>query len=375
VPLATALAEEALQDARRNTADAFVIYQPSPRRATERALNTRCATEIVSCLREERFRLAFQPIVNAKTGLAEMHEALLRLQETSSGELIAASHLVPVAENLGLIRLVDRAVMKLILQELGNHENIRLTMNVSGATSTDPFWYGQLLESLEANPKTAGRLMIEIAESVAMRDGKTIRNFVERLRTAGCGVAIDDFGSAHMSYHKLKELPVSMIKLDGAFIRDLSSSSDNEFVVRNMIDLASKLNLKTTAEWVESAEDAEALKSWGVDFMQGQYFGSASVERPWGAMEPGIFEMSQPEAQKPAPAVETAVEPAPKAEVSPETKQAVPEVPQQPAAEHPASDSSAPELNFSEIDSSILRLRKMLGTFPPAADGSERDAA
>ncbi len=290
--MATSRAEEALNEARKLPSDDFVVYQPSERRKAERQLNARCATEIVKCLKEDRFKLAFQPIFDAKTGQPALHEALLRMQESPTSELIAASHLIPIAERLGLVRLVDRAVMQLIVQTLHTYPQAKLSMNVSAATATDPHWYEQLLDVIRANDKTASRLTVEITETVALNDLQSTRNFVDQLRNAGCSVAIDDFGAGYTSFRNLRELPVNMLKLDGSFCRDLANNADNQYMVRSLIDLSAKFNLKTVAEWVESTQEVDLLREWGIDYLQGNFLGQASIVPPWGDAQMNTFDVS-----------------------------------------------------------------------------------
>jgi diguanylate cyclase (GGDEF)-like protein len=287
---ATSRAEEAMNEARKLPSDGFVVYQPSERRAAERNLNARCATEIVKCLKEDRFKLAFQPIINAKTGAVDLHEALLRMQE-QGGELIAASHLIPIAEHLGLVRLVDRTVMQLIIQTLHAYPQAHLSMNVSGTTATDPHWFDQLLDVINANENAAQRLTVEITETVALNDLESTRSFVESLRKAGCNVAIDDFGAGYTSFRNLRELPVNILKFDGSFCRNLGQDKDNEYMVRSLIDLSQKYNLKTIAEWVETEQDAQLLSEWGIDYLQGNILGAASIVPPWGEQRGNVFEL------------------------------------------------------------------------------------
>ena len=289
---ATSRAEEALNEARKLPPDDFVVYQPSERRKAERQLNARCATEIVKCLKEDRFKLAFQPIVDAKTGKPAFHEALLRMQETHSPELIAATHLIPIAERLGLVRLVDRAVMQLIVQTLHSYPQAMLSMNVSASTATDPHWYEQLLDVIRENENAARRLTVEITETVALNDLKSTRHFVDQLRSAGCSVAIDDFGAGYTSFRNLRELPVNILKLDGSFCQNLTNNADNKYMVQSLIDLSAKFSLKTVAEWVETAEDAELLKDWGIDYLQGNFLGVASIIAPWSEPQTNTFEVS-----------------------------------------------------------------------------------
>ena len=278
--MAVARAEEALTEARKQPSDGYVIYKPSQQRSSERSLNAHSATEIVRCLREERFRLAFQPVVEAATGIPAFHEALLRMTD-SAGEIVAAGHLIPIAEKLGLVRLIDRAVVQMTVAALNKYPDAKLSFNISGTTATDPRWYPQIIEILASNRNVTGRLIVEITETVALGDLRETIRFVEQLRELGCGVAIDDFGAGFTSFRNLRAMPVDVLKLDGTFCSNLSGNSDNQYFVRSLIDLARTFDIRTVAEWVETEEDAALLREWKVDLMQGNYFGEASQTPPW----------------------------------------------------------------------------------------------
>lgn len=282
--IAMARAEEALAEARRLPSDGSAIYRPSSKRVAERGLNARCATEIVKCLKEDQFKLSFQPIVSAATRDVVMHEALLRMNDADGG-LIAAAHLIPVAEKLGLVRLIDRAVAQMTISTLHNYPQAQLAMNVSGSTATDPRWFNQLTEIIAANQSVADRLTVEITETIALGDLKETFSFVEALRNIGCSVAIDDFGAGFTSFRNLRDLPVNIVKLDGSFCRGLKHNAANQYLVRTLIDLTHKFDLKTIAEWVETPEDAEILKDCNIDLMQGNLFGEAAVALPWARKE------------------------------------------------------------------------------------------
>jgi diguanylate cyclase (GGDEF)-like protein len=289
---ATALAhaEEALSEAFRLPSDGYVIYTTSEERKARRMLNARCATEIVSCLRDGLFKLAFQPIVKASTREVIMHEALLRMEDTT-GQLITAGHLVPIAERLGLIRLIDRAVLQLGLQTLQSFLDAKLTINISATTVVDTRWNSQLLEMIAAAPEAASRLVIEITETAALDSLETSNAFVSALRKLGCGVAIDDFGAGYTSYRNLKSLEVTYIKLDGSFCRQLHLGSENRTFVQSMLDLAHAFEIKVIAEWVETEEDAIILARMGVDCLQGNLLGEASIIAPWNATAGHAFQL------------------------------------------------------------------------------------
>jgi diguanylate cyclase (GGDEF)-like protein len=281
--LAMARAEEALAEARRLPTDGFVPFRPSPERVSARSLNAQCAAEIVTGLKEERFTLAFQPIIDARSGEVAMHEALLRMK-SSDGDSITAAHLIPIAEKLGLVRLIDRRVMGLALETLRGFPEARLTLNISGITATDPRWFRQLVQMAAEHEDIVKRLTIEITETAALNDLNEIIRFISELRQFGCSVAVDDFGAGYTSFRNLKVLNVDMVKLDGSFCENLSTNRDNQYFVRSLIDLAKKFDLKTVAEWVQTKEDAILLTSWGIDYLQGDIFGEAVVAPPWKAV-------------------------------------------------------------------------------------------
>ncbi len=277
---AMARAEEALAEARRLPSDGYVIYRPSPQRTEERKLNARSATEIVRCLKEDRFKLAFQPIISAATGEASFHEALLRMTD-SAGDTIAAAHLIPIAEKLGLVRLIDRAVVQMAIATLQKYPSARLSLNISGTTAADPRWYPQITGILAGNKGVTERLTVEITETVALSDLQETRQFVQQLRDLGCSVAIDDFGAGYTSFRNLRALPVDLLKIDGSYCRDLKDNPDNRYFVRSLIDLARTFKIKTVAEWVGSEADAALLREWQIDFLQGNIFGEATLKAPW----------------------------------------------------------------------------------------------
>ena len=290
VPTAIAHAEEALSEAFRQPGDSKVVFISSDVRKARRALNARCATEIVACLRNSLFKLAFQPICDAHTGAVVMHEALLRMSD-STGAMITASHLVPIAEQLGLIRLIDRAVLQLALHTLETHPDSKLSVNISATTANDPRWNAQLLEMIAAVPELACRLVLEVTETTALGDVAALREFMQGVRATGCGIALDDFGAGYTSYRNIKELPLSHIKLDGAYCQSLASSNGNRMFVESLVNLANAFNLQIIAEWVETESDAHILRDLGVHFLQGHYWGEPSVVAPWARVQSLNFEL------------------------------------------------------------------------------------
>ena len=121
------------------------------------------------------------------------------------------------------------------------------------------------------------RLLVEITETAAIMDIEESVGFVEALKTLGCRVAIDDFGAGYTSFLNLRRLDIDMIKIDGAFVRDLTKGSEDWVFIRVLLDLARNFKLETVAEWVESEPAAQLLEEAGITYMQGFYFGTPEL--------------------------------------------------------------------------------------------------
>src|SRR5205085_11577340 len=163
------------------------------------------------------------------------------------------------------------------------YPDARLSFNVSGTSATDPRWCRQLTDMLAAHRDVTPRITVEITETVVLADLEETGRFTKTLRDLGCAVAIDDFGSGYSSFRNLRALSVDLLKLDGSFCDGISGNRDNQYFVASFVDLARKFGIKTVAEWVQCEEDAGFLRLAGVDYLQGNFFGAASIELPWSA--------------------------------------------------------------------------------------------
>jgi EAL domain-containing protein (putative c-di-GMP-specific phosphodiesterase class I) len=198
-----------------------------------------------------------------------------------SGELVPAAAFVPVVEQLGLVRQMDRHVLELAAAELAEHPKIELAVNLSGLTAADPSWLRALKTLLKDRPEMARRLIFEITETTALQDVEETARFIQQTKELGCRLALDDFGAGYTSFRHLQALNFDIVKIDGSFIRSLRDNPEHQLFVRNLIGMADAFSLKTVAECVETGEDAGFLAGEGVRYLQGYYFGRPSIERPW----------------------------------------------------------------------------------------------
>jgi diguanylate cyclase (GGDEF)-like protein len=275
-------AHETLDMAKHRRVGSFSLWRPNVERDAQRRVNIRVTDEIVTALNERRIVMAYEPVVEARSRHAAFYECLVRM-ERDDGQVLLAPDIVPVAERLGLIRLVDHRVLELVIAELAASPNVQLSLNISPDTTMDPDWWTSIESLMRAHPGAGERLIVEITETVAIQDIDDVRGFVTRLKNFGSRIAIDDFGAGYTSFRNLRKLGVDIVKIDGAFVQNIVNSADDRAFVQTLIDLARRLEIKTVAEWVQDDEAAGMLRDWGCDYIQGRLIGLASAQRPWGA--------------------------------------------------------------------------------------------
>jgi diguanylate cyclase (GGDEF)-like protein/PAS domain S-box-containing protein len=232
--------------------------------------------QIRRALDEDRLIMYCQPILHLATNQVTQWELLLRMKG-DDGELIPPAVFIPTAERYGLIQEIDRWVARRAIDLLYTYRDLpgglRLEVNVSGKSMSDP----ELLNLVEARIAATGidpsNLVFEITETAAIANMEEARSFADRLSALGCRVALDDFGAGFSSFYYLKYLPLNYLKIDGDFIKGLTSSVTDQLVVKSMVDIARGMGMKTVAEFVETPEAAQMLLEKGVDYSQGYYHG------------------------------------------------------------------------------------------------------
>ncbi len=272
VPQSLGHALQALDKAKARRHDGFAAYEPCVTTDEARQRNISIADEVISALEQNRMLLALQPIVETRTRQPAFYECLLRMQRPD-GSIVSAGEFIPLAEQLGLSRFIDRRVLELAVDFAKAHPTIRLSINVSGYTSSDHEWLVALHRLTGGRRQITERLTIEITETAAIHDLDVSIAFVDTLKELGCSVAIDDFGAGYTSFKNLKTLNVDMVKIDGSFIRNLASEPDNQVFIKTLVEIAETFNLETVAEWVGDEETAQMMARAGITHQQGFYFG------------------------------------------------------------------------------------------------------
>ena len=266
--------------AQRNGGDQVILFRDEDPLICKQLEQLQIWAQAEDAIRSERIRLRFQPIAPlAELDLEHLEhsahhsEILLSVydehhQPLNLGDFIAA------AEALNMMRTLDRQVIETTLRWLHAHPELdgplgSVAINVSGQTIGDTdfvTWVGHRLEHW-AIP--AERVGFEVTETAAIVDIERAATNLAQLKTLGCSLYLDDFGSGLSSYGYLKRLPVDYVKIDGSFIKDIVSNIHDQAIVRSFNEIAHFMGKQTVAEFVENADIISLLREIGIDHVQG----------------------------------------------------------------------------------------------------------
>ena len=226
-------------------------------------------------LREGELEVHYQPIVSVETGLPVGFEALTRWTHPTHG-FVSPAEFIPIAEEAGLIVELDRWVLREACGQVKGWQDafpalppLSLSVNVSGqgfARADLAERVSDILQDTGFDPRS---LKLELTESVLM--GSTNANF-EKLKALGIALHIDDFGTGYSSLSYLQRFPVDMLKIDRSFVQAMAERPESAELVRTITVMAKNLNLKVTAEGIETAEQLAHLKALGCEYGQGYLF-------------------------------------------------------------------------------------------------------
>lgn len=236
---------------------------------------------INSALRDDRFELWYQPILDLKSDTIMHYEALVRMRN-DEGQIIMPGSFIGAAERYNLIGDIDRVVSKKAIafqaQNASEGRNLNISINLSGKDLESEELLMTLRQHIDEAGAKAGNLTFEITETEAVRDLDKAKNFIESLKSLGCKFALDDFGVGFTSFLYLKEMRVDYIKIDGCFIKKLEENQSDQVFVKAIVDVASGMGIKTIAEFVETEAALGLLRKLGVDYAQGYLIGKPSPE-------------------------------------------------------------------------------------------------
>ena len=251
----------------------FSVYNEDQNTHSMRGL--RLEQDLFKSIKNKELELYYQPQVSTSDGKVVGAEALIRWQHPKHG-LIAPDDFIPIAEQSGFIQPLTEWVLNQALEDyskdLCSGNSSTISVNLSALNLRDERISQTISKALKKWSIPANVLTIELTESAIMSDPKFAIEILTKLDAMGVSLAIDDFGTGHSSLSYIKKLPVDEIKIDRSFIKNILHDSDDEAIVRAVLELTRRMNLSIVAEGVEDKETYDFLRELGCNIVQGYYF-------------------------------------------------------------------------------------------------------
>jgi diguanylate cyclase (GGDEF)-like protein len=264
---------KAAKDRGRNRLESF---QENDVSIIRRFTDINVATDVRAALADNRLRLEAQMIVPFNDdGHSKPHYELLLRMLDLEGNTIGPDRFLSAALRYQMMPTIDRWVISTVIdllrprRELLAKAPVCFTINFSGQSLLDEEFADYVIRSVETSRINPAVFCFELTESAAVASMPAAEALMSRLRKLGCGVALDDFGTGLSSLSYLRSMPVSMLKIDGSFVRDILRDERAESMVRAIAQLARAMNITTVAEYVETEEIRTRVRSLGVDYGQG----------------------------------------------------------------------------------------------------------
>ncbi|MGD9597346.1 MAG: putative bifunctional diguanylate cyclase/phosphodiesterase [Steroidobacteraceae bacterium] len=275
-----AIAETACKAAKDRGRNRVEVFAQNDASLMQRRDDLQVFRDLTDAFAQNRFVLYAQPIESLwDPTRPRRHEILIRMRDLD-GAPVSPSRFISAATRYQLLPQLDRWVVARAIEALDPHaemlraRNVCFSINVSAQSLVQPDFADFVRTTLKGAAMPAELLVFEFTESAAISDIGAAQRFIERVGALGVHFALDDFGTGFSSLAYLKSLPVSALKIDGSFMRDLLTDDRSEGVVRAVLQIAAQLGLDTVAEYVESEAIADRLRALGVTYGQGYAFGA-----------------------------------------------------------------------------------------------------
>jgi diguanylate cyclase (GGDEF)-like protein len=276
---ALAMAELACKAAKSKGRNRVEVYTPSDNSMIRRHDDVIAVGRLRAALKSDRLVLFAQRIVPLRsTTLPGGYEILVRLLDDNDN-LVMPGPLISAAQRYQLLPSLDRWVTTRALDMLTPYRSmlssrgVNMSINVSGQSICDETFVEQLAQQIKSARLPQDCITVEITEQSAVTNLARANQLIRQLKSLGCHIALDDFGTGANSLTYLKHLQISRVKIDGSFVRDVATDRNSRSTVRAIVELADGMSIDTVAEFVETQEIADEVRSLGVDYAQGYAFG------------------------------------------------------------------------------------------------------
>ncbi|WP_444994283.1 EAL domain-containing protein [Aliikangiella sp. IMCC44359] len=265
-------ADIALYAAKKQGRNLAHIYDKNDAHSNDLQASLDWARKLHQAVAQDSFLIYFQPIINIKTRQVVYYEALVRLD--IEGRIVSPGEFIPALEREGDMSLLDHQVINKAIKYLNLYPQLKkISINLSAQGFSDERLVPLIKNTIEQHQVDANRIIFELTESASLSNITATRKIVSAIGELGCEFSIDDFGTGFSTFNYIKQLPAQSVKIDGSFIVDLTTNHVDLALVKAIYEVATALDKKTVAEFVETEETFLLLKEIGVTYAQGYHLG------------------------------------------------------------------------------------------------------
>ena len=262
-------AETALKEAKYRKED-FRFYDNTNNLAKQYENNVLWTKKILKAIANNSILPHFQPIVNLQSGRIEKYESLIRLVD-EDGTVHTPAHFLDVARRSKLYPQLTCIMVQKTFETFKNRP-VQFSINISSEDITNDMVVKEICNNLSVFPYKEN-VVFELLESDGIKNYDAVIAFIDHVKSHGCKIALDDFGSGYSNFSHILKLNVDYIKIDGSLIRDIHHDTHAKTVVETIINFSKKLGFQTIAEFVHNQEVLDTVAELGVDFVQGYHCG------------------------------------------------------------------------------------------------------
>ena len=268
-------ADIALQTAKKDHKDYMIFYDELDK-LQEYENNMFWTKQLKSAFAKDNIEVYFQPLINNKTLRVDKYECLVRLID-DEGKVIAPFFFLDISKKSNQYIKLTKVVIEKSFKKF-EHLDFEFSVNISYEDVENPDFLDFIKEMLKKY-NVAKKVVFEILEDENVKDYGLLILFVDQIKTLGCKVAIDDFGSGYSNFEHILKMNIDYLKIDASLIKNIATDENSYKITKTIVEFAKNLNLKTIAEYVENKEIFNLTKELGVDYSQGYYF-SAPIADP-----------------------------------------------------------------------------------------------
>lgn len=274
-------AEQGCEAAQKEGGNQYNIYNPAMEELEEQQQVSVWSHRIKEALRENHFKLLYQPIISLHGISGGHYEVTVRMLDEKSEE-ISPKEFIHAADQADLTKFIDRWVIAntlVTLQEQTNQEkNTRFFIKLSQGTLTDAEFLPWLSERIKAVSLDSSAIIFELDETTALNHLAQTKVMVDGLKQLGCRTALENFGLEQNTFRSMQELPVDFIKINGEIVKNLPQNVESQEAMKEIANHARDASMQSIAAFVEDANSLAVLWQCGVDFIQGHFLHEPSTD-------------------------------------------------------------------------------------------------